>query len=190
MASKRIVYQDWIVALGCDPRSQAGAVSFPSTERLLASIERLADRLVGAEPPESEDGSKERVIEAVHEALGRLGEQERNFVILYFFMGKSCRQIAEESGRADHKIEALHGRVIKQLRTLLADFVTREFGLKIDRTNSCPICNSRFRAEMELLIASKKETDTWRETIRLIKENYQLRIKTPQTLIGHQKFHH
>lgn len=190
MNSKRIVYQDWIVDLGHEPGNPAsGRAVFPA-ERLFESIESLAESLIGSQTDQSNNSHQERIIEAVNEAVSQMGEQEREFVVLYYVMGRNCRQIAEDSGRAMYKLEALHTRVVKQLRTLLADFVSEEFGIKVDRTNTCLICNSPFRAEIDQLLSLKKEDETWRESIKVIKESYQIRIKTPQTLIGHIKFHH
>lgn len=190
MNSKRIVYQDWIVGLGHEPGNTAvGMAVFPA-ERLFESIESLAENLIGSERDHLDNSRKERIIEAVSKAVCQLAETEREFVVLYYVMGRSCPEIADDSGRAMHKLEALHVRVVKQLRALLADFVSEEFGIEVDRTNACPICNSPFREEIDQLLSLKKEDETWRESIRVIKESYQIRIKTPQTLIGHIKFHH
>jgi hypothetical protein len=39
------------------------------------------------------------------------------------------------------------------------------------------------------LIQAKKEKETYKSLIRIFKEKYGLKIKTPQVIIGHKKKH-
>ena len=189
MSSDRILYQNWIVELGHDPGSMSDDTTQIPADRLFESIEEFTNILVAHEEFPTGDSCRERIIMVVREAMDQLDESEKEFVFLFHFMGRSYREIAEDSGRSIGRLESLHRRALKRLKSLLAGFVSREFGLKREKVNSCPICNSPHREEIELLISAKKKRDTWRETIRLIRENYNLKIKTPQTLIGHFKFH-
>ncbi len=163
MPSSRIVYQDWIVELGRDP----------------------------ALPP-SDEGESERgkiVEEAVETALKALSDNEREFIQRFHYMGQTYRQISESTGRTVHRLEALHRRATKRLRKELAPLVLDFYGVTGDSAPQCIICRSDHRREIDRLIADRKKTATWRPVIREIRKRYGLRITTPQTLIGHEKYH-
>jgi hypothetical protein len=104
-------------------------------------------------------------------------------------MGETYQQIADKSGRRIHSLEALHKRALKKLRKILAPLVAREYGVKTKPFNSCVLCCSPLRAEIDVLIAARPPEKTWRQVIRILEEKYRIIIITPQTIIGHQKYH-
>lgn len=165
MPGPRIVYQNWIVEIGVDP-----------------SRKNLSITENGVRP-------NERVIKAVREAMEKLSPQEREFIERYFFRGESYSQIAQELNMRVYRIERLHRRAVNKLKRHLAGFVRQEYDLEADIGGTCPICNSPFREEIDSLIKNKTERETWRKIIKALKIHYNITVKTPQILIGHQKYH-
>ena len=104
-------------------------------------------------------------------------------------MGESYREISEKTGRAVYKLTALNNRAVKKLKNRLAVFVREKFDIKTQKTFNCPICNSKYREEIDNIIANRDKKATWKPVIKLIKERYDLTINTPQVLIGHAKYH-
>lgn len=170
MSSNRVVYQNWIADLGRDP----------------------ATRPV-AGPPEAEDPAqtrrREQIRRAVAGALTQLTDDEREFVERYYFMGRTYREISEKSGRAMHRLEALHGRALKKLQKELTPLVKQLYGLDSAGQPGCPICASPVRNEIDRLIATRDPVATWRPVMQQIREEFNIGIVTPQILIGHEKYH-
>ena len=67
--------------------------------------------------------------------------------------------------------------------------VAELFGVTEESRPDCIICRSEHRREIDRVIASREEAETWRPVIRKIRERFGLKITTPQTLIGHEKYH-
>ena len=116
-------------------------------------------------------------------------KKEREFIERYHFEGESYCRIAEAMGMRMAMIDGLHRRATIKLKKLLAAFMADEFNLKVEAGPECPICISQYRDEIDRLIASKQKEETWRPIIQKLKKEYGIVIKTPQILIGHQKYH-
>nr|MBN2278393.1 hypothetical protein [candidate division Zixibacteria bacterium] len=166
MSGKRLVYCDWIVKIGVDPRHRY-------------SLPYLNNNI---QP-------NERVVRAVREALEHLSPLEREFIERYYFKGESYRKIALALNRRFGRMESLHRRTVGRLRKLLARFVKTEFDLENKIKAECPLCISPYRVEIDALIESKTKEETWKNIIRILKEKYGIIIQTPQILIGHHKYH-
>jgi len=178
MPSNRIVYQNWIADLGRDPAS--------STSADLARFEEL----VAAETGEAlEVGRLEYLQQTVRSALGGLSEDERELVEQIHFMGRSCAEMAALTGRTEHRLEALHGRALHKLRRKLAPLVRELFGIDPPAVTDCPICRSSHRPVIDRLIRERDPRLTWRPVMKLIEAETGIRISTPQTIIGHEKYH-
>lgn len=172
MSPVRVTYQDWIVTLGRDPalRRYAG----PGTMSTGGAFE--SDRAA-------------EIAEAVGRALESLTEQERLLIIRFYFMGESYEKLSCLSGRAIHKLAAVHHRAVKKLRARLATFVEKRFDVRPTGRPDCIICRSPFRAEIDTLIDQRDRGRSWRTVIKALKKRYSIIIKTPQILIGHEKYH-
>ena len=166
MSAERITYQNWITDLGRDPSQSLD--------------------LDGSNNPDSE--RRRQISEAVALALSKLNDNERELIEQFHYMGRSYREIAESSGRNIHRLEALHERALKKLRTALAPLVKRLYGLAVSTDLDCPICTSPHRAAIDHLIKERNRSDTWRPIIRRLKDRFGIAINTPQTLIGHEKY--
>ncbi len=170
MSSNRVVYQNWIADLGRDPGRPP--VAGPSEPEDRAATER-----------------QEQIRAAVAEALRRLSDDEREFIERYHFMGRTYREIAELSGRAMHRLEALHRRSLKKLQKELMPLVKQLFELAPTPNTACPICTSPAREQIDQLIASRDPAGTWRPVMKQIRDEFNIGVITPQTLIGHEKYH-
>jgi hypothetical protein len=166
-----------------DENIAGGLVDFSSLEDL---DEKTLEKLVVRSKT---DVRADRIGAEVQSAVGRLSDDEREFLARFYNMGETYQQIADKSGRRIHSLEALHRRALKKLRKILAPLVVREYGVKTKTFDACPLCCSPFRAEIDALIAARPPEKTWRQVIRILKEKYRITIITPQTIIGHQKYH-
>ena len=162
MRLKRLIFQNWIVDLGFDP------------DRGVESVEMSGSEVIN---------------EKVRSALKQIGEDEREFLARFYFMGETYKTIAEKTNREVYKLEALHNRALQALKKELGGFVEREFGIARKRVRNCPICCSPNRAAIDRLIDSKREDETWRGVIKIIRDKYRIKLGSPLVLIGHKKYH-
>lgn len=125
----------------------------------------------------------------VRKAIEGLDEEEMEFVIRFYFMGQSYQEICKKSGRRTYKLEALHKRAVRKLKSRLKSFVKKKYGVKTTGVRSCPICLSPNRAEIDEIINKKSERSSWRPVLREIRIKFGLKIKSPMVLIGHVKYH-
>ncbi len=190
MSSNRVVYRNWIVEIGRDPaktreRGERASSELISLDDLVAAtISSEAIRQVIAERKDSEV-----IRHAVQKALEKLDEQGREFITQFYFIGKTYREISEQSGRPIHKLEALHKRSLKKLKKELSSFVKEHFGIESRLESKCPICRSSFLPQINRLIAKRNKTSTWKPIIKTLRERYSLKICSPQVLVGHEKYH-
>ncbi len=166
MAKGKIIYQNWIVDIGIDP-GQAGKIQIQSDE---------------IKPDE-------KVVSAVRKTIEKLDPQEKEFIENYYFQGKTYREIAKIQDRRISRIEGLHRRSLAKLKKYLAGFVKDQFDIDVEIGRDCIICSSPYKNKINRLIKAKKKQETWKKIIKILKDKYQIQIKTPQILIGHQKYH-
>lgn len=165
MPNRRLVFREWIVALGVDP-----------------------DRLRITGPVESVSNDDTSVDRTVRQALRHLAENEQELVERVFFMGESIETIAEATGRETHRLQSLLNRSLEKLRACLAEFVADRYGIEPPNAD-CPVCNSPYRRDIDRIIAGRDKRRTWRPILRLLREAYGLDLRAPQSLIGHEKYH-
>ncbi len=178
MAQSRVVYQDWIVGLGFAPREDRDGSRTDVEVQTVSTVE-----------PAEEYERRQLIQREVARALTTLTEDEREFIERFYYSGESYRQIAEKSGRAIYKLEAIHKRALRKLKKELRPLVARLYNLEKRPVNQCPICNSPYRVQIDLLIKHRDKSSTWKEIIRKLREEFNLKIDTPQILIGHEKYH-
>lgn len=132
---------------------------------------------------------QERIRKAVREAISKLPFNEREFVELFWFQGRSMTEIAALLGKKPYKLECLNKRIQRKLKTRLTDFVNAEFGLKIKKNPDCIICGHPCRPEIDNLLKSKKPEETFKRIISALRSDFGIKIRTPQVIIGHMKYH-
>jgi hypothetical protein len=178
MASKRLTYQDWIVEIGRDP-------SQPVSPGCFAGAAGSRSR----EAEEEKDQRLELIREQVQKALAALSEPEQQFLTDFYFSGCSYESIAARQGRAVYKLESLHRRALRKLRRSLAGLMAREYGVLTEPEHSCPICSSPDRREIDQVIHSRNRKQTWGPVMKRLREEFGLKLRSPQTIIGHLKYH-
>jgi hypothetical protein len=187
----RISYQNWIVDIGYDPRNPE-ALHRDVRDRCLVSLVDPSALEMSSEQVDSARDERPRtgdVRRAVADALDSLAVEEREFIVRFYYMGESYREIAEKSGRALHKLTALHERAAKKLRTRLAGFVREKYHVEVPDISSCPLCRSRHRDEIDRLIDSRDPTATWRPVLKVLRQSFGIKIGSPQLVIGHARHH-
>ncbi len=166
MSRRRLFYREWIVEIGTDPQ-----------------------KLQNHSYNDSPLPPNPKIIAVVKNALGKLTDTEQAVIERYYYQGESFGKIAEVLNCKIGKAKAIHDRAITKMRKNLAHFVRYEFGVKIDFDRKCPICCSIYRGEIDKIIKQKSPEETWRKIIQILKKRYNIEIKTPQILIGHNKYH-
>ncbi|MCK4632892.1 MAG: sigma-70 family RNA polymerase sigma factor [candidate division Zixibacteria bacterium] len=179
MSKSRISYQNWIVDIGYDPLVANDPQAGIKPHACLISKRVL--------PPDA--AKVELVRQVVESALESLSSDEREFVVRFHYMGQSYRRISEESGRAIYKLAALHNRALRKLKAGLAPFVRQHYAIKDESDMDCMLCRSPYREEIDRIIDSRDPESTWRPVIRQLRERFDIRIGSPQLLIGHARYH-
>ena len=192
MSGNRVVYQNWIVEMGIDPDQLqiTDQWNIPLLESI--SLDEPSVRAISDEESRLgvKEGENSREIQSrVRQALERLNVQEREFIVQFYFIGKSYREISEQSGRPIYKLEALHKRAVKKLKNKLNSFVQERFGIKTESDAGCPICQSPHVVQINRLISKRDKTATWKPIIKALREKYGITVRSPQVLIGHEKYH-
>jgi len=173
MAPRRISYEEWVADQRHDPDSIPAALCGFGP-----------DDGGAVDPPELK-----QLRQVVRAAVESLGVWERFFVIRYYFQGLSYRSISEECGLTANKLAGLHRRALRKLNRALAPFVKVRFKIESDLDPACPICRSGHRKDIDNLLARRDRSRSWRPVISAIRSEYSLTIRSPQVLIGHEKYH-
>ncbi len=126
---------------------------------------------------------------AVRKALEQLQESEKELIERRFLLGESYERIGEELNCPTRELERQLREATIKLRRLLTPFVQRRFKVKINSPRRCPICERPEREEAERIIASKHQEETWKRIMHELRNRLGLEIVSPQTLIGHVKYH-
>lgn len=167
MAKRRLIYEEWLVELGHDPSLESGMGAFGQ---------------VGDE--------RTRIIEEeVRRAMQTLTSDEREIVERLHYMGQTYRELAEKSGRPVYRLESLYRRAMKRLRKELRSVVKELFGVEPPLPKKCVICRSLFREEIDRMINERDPKQSWRTVLIRLREEFGIRVRSPQTLIGHKKYH-
>ena len=165
MSRTRIVYQEWIVELGRDPS-------------------RTWNEL---RPPE--DNYNETIIAAVNKALAALENEEAGLIRAYHMQGISFAEISKNTGIEPYKLESLHRRAMKKMKLILCRLLGGRYNIPAMETPACPICNHPDVDEINELIRSKTDRETWRRIFRILRDKYRVVFSTTQQLISHHKYH-
>ena len=191
MAKGRLTYQNWIVDIGFDPEAglPTGGGWGDGGARSLEGIDSQAAFARGTVPPGSEQPVTAQIRQKVAGALEHLSREEKEFITRFYYMGQSYREISEKSGRAVHKLAALHTRALKRLKALLGGFVAEKFDIDTGKALSCPLCASRFCREIDQIIDQRGPKATWKPVMKLLKERFGIKVRSPQLLIGHVRYH-
>jgi hypothetical protein len=188
--ARRVLYSNRIVRIGFDPRERQRRTA-ESAEMIIVPLGReglkVTDLQILGSPEEQERVTYIR--ERVSLALSELGDDERELIERFYYSGETIREIAERSGRAEHRLELVRKRALRRLRKLLKEFVKETFGVGTTVDFRCPICDSAHRTEIDEIIRSRDRTRSWRPVMREVANKFQLTIVSPMTFIGHEKYH-
>ncbi len=188
LAKNRLIFQNWLVDIGYDPK--LGGPHKNEIEQI--SIDELFESGfdITQEIPDSRQKNRAEIIEeAVKKALAKLNDDEREFIIRFHFMGERYIEIAEKSERKMYSLVSMHNIAIKKLRRYLKQFVKEQFSINEPKQLTCLICNSPYKQEINKLILERDPTSTWKHIIQHVSKTYNIKIKSPQILIGHEKYH-
>ena len=167
MAKRRLIFEEWLVERGHDPRLGGCLATFDSAD----------------------DKRMQIIQQAVKQALQVLTPDEREIVVRLHYMGQTYRELSEKSGRPVYRLESLHRRAMKRLRKELRTLVKELYGIDPPFPSGCLICSSPFRDEIDRMISQRDPKRSWRSVLIRLREDFGIRVRSPQTLIGHKKYH-
>lgn len=191
MAPHRVVYRTWLVEKTGQSRSAEPPDHRNSAPEILSLDDHEASALSTDQLAHPDVGIRDvnPIQLAVRKALNCLADDERQFIERFYFRGQEYRTISQRSGRTCHSLSALHDRALRRLRKELGPFVQECFGIQLQKQKPCLICQSPHLSEIDRLLAERDRSQPWSATIRTLRNEYGLIVKTPQILIGHQKYH-
>jgi hypothetical protein len=185
---ERVIYRDWIVEIGREPSEIARDAS--QLANVGGHLGREYAGLDGLRVSTGIEAARvNRIKEAVNKALESLGEEEREFVVRFYYMGQSYSKLAELSGRPVHKLETLHRQIVRRLRNELAPLISDDCSHRREGARRCPICSSARHRDIDELIRVRNPKETWRGIMRRLKREFKIDIKSPNTLAVHEKYH-
>ena len=138
---------------------------------------------------DSNQSQDDELSQKVREALDRLDSGEKEALELFHFLGSSIEEISVQMNLTHRGVERLLRSGSLKLRRRLASYVQKRFGIAGDPIKRCPICHTQRRVEAEKIVISKSPEETWRRVIRELREELDIVVSSPQTLVGHVKYH-
>ena len=188
----KLIYKNWLAELGFDPTSKSGPRLSPKQQLKTVSLEYPKIRaalMTPISPGRQEQERIDLIRAAVADAISRLPLDQREFIERHYYMGQSYTDMARETGRAKWRFESLHRRALKSLRKRLEPFVLTQYGVDAAKQRFCPVCASARRAEIDQLLRTRDRRATWKSILRHVRTDFGLKIRRPQTLIAHEKYH-
>lgn len=171
-------------------RKKRGRVRYLNWALERSGMSGIPERRYDFDEEDQEKIKKDQELEKkVHQALTRLDEIERKFILYFYFDCFSYEKIESLLKKRKDKLQRIHQRALDKLKLILKDFVEKRFKLKTDEKMSCIICQNPHREELDTIIKTKRKQETWKRIIKVLNEKYHLKIKTPQILIGHMRKH-
>jgi len=186
---RKVKYQNWIYEI----LNETSPRPSPTGERVEKSPPLVGEGEGGVSKAEPE------IELQVKQALARLSPKSKIFIEEFYYQGKGYKEIGRILKLSPKQVEYLHRQATFKLKNLLADFVERKFKIKADEvmldksvTNRksgvvCVICRNPKQAEIEKVISSKKDFQTWGAVLKKLKAKFNLDVKAPQILVGHMK---
>lgn len=138
---------------------------------------------------DSSQSQADELSQKVREALDRLDSEEKEALELFHFLGRSIEEISVQMNLSQRGVGRLLRSGSLKLRRLLAAYAQKRFGITSEPVKRCPICHTQKRAEAEKIVISKSPRETWRRVIRELREELDITVGSPQTLVGHMKYH-
>jgi RNA polymerase sigma factor (sigma-70 family) len=180
--SKTLCYRQWLVNYGFDPRSEG-----PAGERIVFRAGSLADELADHELPETDDATASVDTVMVRRAIRRLGDDEREIIERFYYMGQSYGVIANALHREAAWVERRHRLALRRLRRMLEPWVRT--GDPASLEESCRICQSAHRDAIDDVIRTKTVEESYRRVLKILRGQFGIRLNHPHLVIRHQNFH-
>jgi hypothetical protein len=140
-------------------------------------------------PQERRSRRQEILRNEVRGAVAKLDRQQREFIERFYFMGETYDQIERRTGKERHRLETIHRQALERLRFLLTDFVEGFYGVRVERESKCPICDHPRKAEIEEVLREKRAEESWRPTLEILREKFNLEVSSVWVLVAHLRKH-
>jgi hypothetical protein len=138
---------------------------------------------------DSNAGYNDEIIVAVRRAIDGLDPDEAEIVRMYHLQGMTYPQISALIGCPPRRLVNRHRTARKKLRLRLHRMLAGRYHVPARLRLDCPLCDHPRAIEIDDLIRAKREDDTWRKTMRILKIDFDIAVIRPQILITHRKYH-
>lgn len=165
MSRRRVVARNWIIQLGRDP-SRGWHTDVEQTTCY-----------------------NEEIIAAVRWAIDGLEPDEREFVRMYFLQGMNYADISARTGNRVQSLARMHCSARKKLRLRIHKMLAGRYNIPARLKFDCPLCEHPRAEEIDALLRSKAENETWRQTINILRTRFRMGGITPHMLISHRQYH-
>lgn len=129
------------------------------------------------------------IIKAVNRALEELEPEEAALIRLFYMQGVTYPEISALTGRTVHRLEAQNEAAVKKLKALLHEYLGGRFNIPSQTDPCCPICAHPRREEVNRLLRSKSDGETWKRIYQVLREDFNLRVYPVRRIIAHMKYH-
>jgi len=125
------------------------------------------------------------IVTAVSEAIEKLDHGLRRVVHERYFEGLSLPEIAARNGIGQREVIGNLYEAKRLLKLMLADFVSRRWGVK--PPGICRVCTHPKREIIENILKTVDGSSSWAEICRRVEAATGERFHPPQILKAHQK---
>lgn len=125
-------------------------------------------------------------VKAVRSALKELGAVEKEIIVNYYFMGRSCIEIGEQLELKPRVVRAARLRSLEKLRLILTPFVERRFGFRVKINPTCPLCRDR---RLDGAILECGPHGPWKQVFRRMRTIKLKGLRSVSTIIYHYRNH-
>jgi hypothetical protein len=140
-------------------------------------------------PTAQDDRSpQQELIARVRAAVEQLRGNERMVLERHRFDAVPFTVIAAELNWRVIRVQNVERRALRRLRRLLAPYVRERFGIEAPQAK-CPICDSACRGQADIMIAARINQESFGVLMSRLRCSYGIRVISPQTIIGHSKYH-
>jgi hypothetical protein len=150
------------------------------------TLAKLADRnlLTSIDSPDFE-----QIREAVNEAIKSLPDEQASIIRMMYFERKTIKQVVTETGLTEIAIDRILRSAKTSLKYRLADFVKNRWPASKPNISTCPICVHPKRAEIDLMITRKPESQNWRKFNLALYAEFGLTVNPPLLIKYHIQYH-
>jgi hypothetical protein len=125
----------------------------------------------------------------VTRVIAHLPPIDRRIIKDYYVLCLSRRAIAQRRNLEEREVDIIRSRAERRLRGMLAGYVKRRFGIAVQNSDGCELCNAARRIEIDQCLSGRHPSESWGALRRRLNREYGLAIKRVQVVMSHCRYH-